>query len=124
MLYRAAIRYVFAGLFLLLGLGAAVAEVTEDCCKSTDTVTCCCVDVERGENCVPQLCGGVKSQGPSTAFTFSRLDISAVLQSSVVTLDIPVPLKPVLSLAATAEEEPVPLILFADLTLCFLPPPR
>lgn len=116
--------YVFAGLLLLFGAGPAAAE---DCCKmdaSNASTQCCCVDTNDLESCSPQLCAGVKYQNGATPFLSPAPDISCAIGLSDVTeLAVEPPFKALLNLPPTVRRERAPPLLFADLTLCFLPPP-
>lgn len=113
--------YALVTLLVLLGAGPVAAE---ECCKSAASTKCCCVDVEKLEFCTPQLCADVKFQDGMTPFVSPVPDISsAILQSSVADLVDHPAFKPLLKLAPNVRRERAPPPLFADPTLCFLPPP-
>ena len=112
--------YAFVVLLLLIGVGPAVAE---ECCKTNSSTKCCCVDTETFEVCTPQLCADVKFQDQGTLFVPPSSEVSSQLVQAVIgLLEYPRP-RAHLSIAATVLRERAPPPLFADLTLCFLPPP-
>ncbi len=115
--------YVFAGLLLLFGAGPAAAE---DCCKmdaSNASTQCCCSDTDSLESCSPQLCAGAKYHNGAIPFLSPAPDISCTIALSVTELAVEPPVKALLNLPPTVKRERAPPPLFADLTLCFLPPP-
>ena len=113
--------YVFAGLLLLLGAGPVAAE---DCCKMDVSTQCCCSDTDSLESCSPQLCAGAKYHNGAIPFLSPAPDISCAIGLSDVTeLAVEPPFKALLNLPPTVRRERAPPLLFADLTLCFLPPP-
>ena len=108
-------------LLVLVGIGPAAAE--ESCCVADSLVTCCCGDTETLEACTPQLCADVKFENQGTLFVPPSSDLSSQLVKVIASLfEHPRP-NPQRNLAPTVRRERVPRQLFADLTLCFLPPP-
>ena len=113
--------YAALVLLILVGIGPAAAE--ESCCVADSLVTCCCGDTETLEACTPQLCADVKFENQGTLFVPPSSDLSFQLVKVISSLfEHPRP-KPQRSLAPTVRRERAPPQLFADLTLCFLPPP-
>ena len=112
--------YAFVILLLLLfGIGPAAAE---ECCKTESSTKCCCVDTETFEVCTPQLCADVKFQDQGTLFVPLSSVASQLVQAAVSPLEYPRP-KLQRSITPTVLRERAPPPLFADLTLCYLPPP-
>jgi len=111
--------YVILALLLLMA-GQAAAD---ECCKSDVSSQCCCVDVEKLDVCTPQLCTEVKVQDRMNTFMPPSSDVSFVTIPSVEHVTDDVAVNPPRTLAPIVRQERAPPPLFADLTLCFLPPP-
>jgi hypothetical protein len=112
--------YGMLALLLLVGVGPAAAET----CSPDSSSKCCCVEVEKFEVCTPQLCADVKSPADKAHSILPVFDYSVVVLQvcSADLVDEPFA-KPQRSLTPTVKRERAPPPLFADLTLCFLPPP-
>jgi hypothetical protein len=113
--------YVFWGVLLLALLGPATAE----CCKADVSTACCCTAEAQIEqlDCTPAICAGEVDKGPLGALLVPPL-ASYSISSEHVTDCAPIPQalpQPVIS--PTSVRERAPPLLFADLSLCFLPPP-
>jgi hypothetical protein len=112
--------YAALVLLILVGIGPAAAE---ECCKADSSMKCYCGDTETLEACTPQLCADVKFQNQGTLFVPPSSDLSSQLVKVIASLFEHPRSKPQRNLAPTVRRERAPAQLFADLTLCFLPPP-
>ncbi len=113
--------------FLIYGLLGAlllVVPAAAESCKPDSSSKCCCVEVEQFDACTPQLCADVKSPTDKAHSVLLVFDYSfVVLQVCSADLVDELFAKPQRSLTPTVKRERAPPPLFADLTLCFLPPP-